>query len=163
MIQEDYVSFETAKLLKKKGFDETCRAFWKEWNGELYLCDCSSAHVFEFCRNSMLEYYNDKEETNTAAPTLQMTTKWLQVIFNVVIIPNYEYECDDTPWCYKIFRLGENGKPERVAIKGVSYDKNNNPTEHIVGYRDYECSYENYSTKEEAVEEGIKYCLENLI
>ena len=27
MITEDYVGFETAKLLKEKGFNECCRAF----------------------------------------------------------------------------------------------------------------------------------------
>lgn len=30
MITEDYVSFETAKLLKEKGFDESCRAVYEE-------------------------------------------------------------------------------------------------------------------------------------
>jgi len=29
MITEDYVSFETAKLLKEKGFDEECYRFWQ--------------------------------------------------------------------------------------------------------------------------------------
>ena len=28
MITEDYVSFETAKLLKEKGFDEPCTYLW---------------------------------------------------------------------------------------------------------------------------------------
>ena len=28
MITEDYVSFETAKLLKEKGFDEPCQYFY---------------------------------------------------------------------------------------------------------------------------------------
>ena len=155
MITEDYISFETAKLLKEKGFDEPCTVSffdkdnYREWietaPRPLYV-DSESAKPFTYQR-----------------PTLQMAMKWVQETFNIVIIPNYEYECDDTPWCYKIFKLGENGKPERVAVKGVSYDKDNNPTEHIVSYRDYERSYKDYSTKEEAIEEGIKYCLENLI
>ena len=37
MITEDYVSFETAKLLKEKGFDETCRAFWKNWYSKISI------------------------------------------------------------------------------------------------------------------------------
>lgn len=28
MIEEDYVSYETAKLLKEKGIDEACHAFF---------------------------------------------------------------------------------------------------------------------------------------
>lgn len=148
MITEDYVSFETAKLLKEKGFDERTNSYFTD-NNEI-------AVSWYFSR------YN-RESTYLSAPTLQMAMKWVQETFNIVIIPNYEYECDSTPWCYKIYRLGEHGKPERVAVKGVSYDKDDNPTEHIVGYRDYERSYKDYATKEEALEEGIKYCLENLI
>ena len=30
MIQEDYVSFETAKLLKEKSFDESCHAYYND-------------------------------------------------------------------------------------------------------------------------------------
>ena len=149
MTTEDYVSFETAKLLKEKGFDEIkCNTCYK-WNGK-------------FC-NNRLSMSGVDNEICYQAPTLQMATKWVQETFNIVIIPNYEYECDSTPWCYKIFKLGENGKPERVAVKGVSYDKDDNPTEHIVAYRDYERSYKDYATKEEAIEEGIRYFLENLI
>ena len=31
MIQEDYVSFETAKLLKEKGFDEECQKYYGDY------------------------------------------------------------------------------------------------------------------------------------
>lgn len=148
MITEDYASFEIAKLLREEGFDETVRCFY-DIRTEILCDDCVKT------KNSYTE--------SIAAPTLQMTVKWIQETFNIVIIPNYEYEYDSTPWCYEIFKLEENGKPEGVAVKGVSYDKDNNPTEHIVGYRDYERSYKDYATKEEAIEEGIKYCLENLI
>lgn len=147
MVTEDYVSLETAKLLNEKGFDEVC--FKYALNGEIY--------------NNGDFVISHRDDVEIGIPTLQMATKWLQKALNILVIPNYEYECDDTPWCYKIFLLEEGGKPQRVPIKGVSYDKDNNPTEHTVGYRDYERSYEDYSTKEEAIEEGIKYCLKNLI
>ena len=146
MITEDYVSFETAKLLKEKGFEGRMHTFYTEEGTEMESAYVVPSNFFPIYR-----------------PTLQMATKWLQEALHILVIPNYEYECDDTPWCYKIFMLEEDGKPQRVAIKGVSYDKDNNSTEHIVGYRDYERSYEDYSTKEKAIEEGIKYCLENLI
>lgn len=85
MITEDYISFETAKLLKEKGFDETCRAFWKVWDKHTTLCDCSPSHMFEYCHNSMLEQYNDDEELNIAAPTLQMAMKWLREKHKITI------------------------------------------------------------------------------
>ena len=152
MITEDFISFEIAKLLKEKGFDEATIGY--------YPIVGKAKETFHKGAAYRWNYFSDR---GIAAPTLQTVTKWIQETFNIVIIPNYEYECDSTPWCYKIFKLGEGGKPERVAIKGVSYDKDNNPTEHIVGYRDYERSHKDYSTKEEAIEEGIRYCLENLV
>ena len=30
MITEDYISFEVAKILKEKGFDERCSGFYQE-------------------------------------------------------------------------------------------------------------------------------------
>ena len=153
MITEDYVSFETAKLLNDKGFDGEC----------LFVANKESKGVMPVSWPTTNSDIKEERANLITIPTLQMAMKWVQEAHNIIIVPNYEYECDSTPWCYKIFKLEENGKPERVAVKGVSYDKDNNPTERIVGYRDYERSYKDYSTKEEAIEEGIKYCLENLV
>ena len=41
--------------------------------------------MFDYCHNSMLERYNDAEETNIAAPTLQMAMKWLRKVHNIDI------------------------------------------------------------------------------
>ena len=143
MITEDYVSFETAKLLKKKGFEEFT-----------YAC-------FTFDGDDLYGYRAVGDDI--MRPTLQMVMNWLEEVHHILVIPDYIYECTDTSWVYKIYRLGENGKPERCVVKGVSYDDGNNPTEHIVGYRDYDMSEQEYATRREAVEEGIKYCLKNLI
>ncbi len=63
MITEDYVSFETAKLLKEKGFDGECSRFYMpnghgRWKYEHY-------HDFDI---------SDRIE----CPTLQMAMKWLR-------------------------------------------------------------------------------------
>lgn len=151
MITEDYVSFETAKLLKEKGFDEKCFFCWDD------ITETNRISKLMVCNNSeLLEHYY-------AMPTLQMAMKWLREVHNVLLVADYEWECDTTPYFFKIYRLGENGKPERVTVKGVSYDKDDNPTGLIVGYRDWEKSYGDYSTHEEACEAAIRYCLENLI
>ena len=158
-MKEDYVNFEVAKLLREKGFDKECSrngyyvinkyGTGVPWNMIIYNVGDVS---FEYSQNNVI-----------SRPTLQMAVKWLKETHNILIIPDYEYECDSTPYLYKIYRLGENGKPEKVAVKGVSYDKDNNPIEQIVGYRDYERSHKDYSTLEEAINDGIKYCLEQLI
>lgn len=143
MITEDHVSFEIAKLLKEKGFDETCRAFWKDWNGELHLCNCCSNHVFEWCHNSMLEEYNDDEELNIAAPTIQMAMKWLREIHNIIIT-------------VRLFNSAEHfylGEPNQFTID-IATTTMSSQKGHIRAV---------YSTYEEAAEFAIKYCLENLI
>lgn len=146
MITEDYVSFETAKLLKEKGFEGRMHTFYTEEGTEMESAYVVPSNFFPIYR-----------------PTLQMAMKWLRETHSILLAVDYDYECTDTSYCYKIYRLGEHGKPERVAIKGVSYDKDNNPTELIVGWRDFELSYSDYETYEEACEAAIRYCLENLI
>ena len=76
MITEDYVSFEIAKLLKEKGFDEPCKARYDN-NGTLhyekYPIEASRAEMY----NSIL------------CPTRQMTIKWLREVHNIFIVNNY--------------------------------------------------------------------------
>lgn len=148
MITEDYISFETAKLLKERRFDEPC------WS---YYCDLEICHYFRLIQN-----ITNPCAFGPAAPTLQMAVKWIQEIYNIIIVADYDYECTDTSWFFKVYRLGDNGKPEKVPVKGVTYD-DSGEHEHIVGYRDYERSYKDYATRIEALEDGIKYVLKKLI
>ena len=68
-ITEDYVSFETAKLLKEKGFDEPCVY--------VYRHDCSE-DIWDA----------DKEDIACQKPTLQMAMKWLRIEHNIHIEPH---------------------------------------------------------------------------
>ena len=153
MIEEDYVSIEVAKLLKEKGFDERCRQYYYKDNLILSrngIC------------NEELNNYKEVGE-GWSAPTPQMVMNWLEEVHHILVVVDYVYECTDTSWVYKIYRLGENGRPERCVVKGTSYDGNNNPTEHITGYRDYELSYKDYGSRREAEDEGIRYVLEKYV
>ena len=60
MITEDYVSFETAKLLKEKGFDKKCFTVYNS-DGKFYDTRYGIAPSIEI-----------------TAPTLQMAMKWLR-------------------------------------------------------------------------------------
>ena len=70
MITEDYCDFETAKLLKDKGFDEPCYACYIE--DEISYYDyCSANH--------------ELIEEVVAAPTLQMAMKWLREVHSIEV------------------------------------------------------------------------------
>lgn len=133
MITEDYVSFETAKLLKEKGFNEYCRAF-RSPNS------IGTKGLFY----SQYEIKNTEVKKTLGAaivcPTLQMAMKWLREKHNLVIqIELIDYLEHGEVWLYSVI--------ERKTIKTLT-GRDEDFTEH---------SYE------EACEAAIKYCLENLI
>lgn len=68
-ITEDYVSFDTAKLLKEKGFDEYCGYY------------SSDGEYWGYCT------YNHRGKDYISAPTLQMAMKWLREVHNKIIVP----------------------------------------------------------------------------
>ena len=85
MIKEDYVSFETAKLLKEKGFDFCC---------EFQYINCSSGRPFlTDIRDDAGCYYKNSEIEQDAysAPTLQMAMKWLREVHNLYITITHRF------------------------------------------------------------------------
>lgn len=74
MITEDYVSFETAKLLKEKGFDELCHGYFRKDNPNDLVELAQAAN------------WND-EPFFTSRPTLQMAMKWLRKEKGIAVIP----------------------------------------------------------------------------
>lgn len=71
MIQEDYVNFETAKLLKEKGFNGAVSAHYNDIGG-------------------MIMGTNPISKNTVKCPTLQMAMKWLRENHNFYItsVPN---------------------------------------------------------------------------
>ena len=129
MITEDYVSFETAKLLKEKGFDELT-----------YAC---------FSNDGKETYYGYRAVGNDInRPTLQMATKWLREVHHLFIGCEPRLSFTDFYWI--------TANIYRVRKKSSLY--------HTGDVDDYHCvaSCDSHSY-EEACEEAIKYCLENLI
>ena len=138
MITEDYVSFEIAKLLKEKGFDEDCLKYYIE--GRKYIRDLSDEDWPHRLKNSKAN------ENVVTVPTLQMAMKWLREVHNLHIItipyapidrPPYHPGEADIVYIAQLFRgiipIDEVG---RSIIK---------------------------LTHEQTCEAAIKYCLEHLI
>ena len=76
MITEDYVSFEIAKLLKEKGFDEQCYAYYNIF----YDNDGKDLKLWR--------KYPHRAQPNTDylnVPTLQTAMKWLREVYGLFI------------------------------------------------------------------------------
>ena len=137
MITEDFVSFETAKLLKEKGFEsDECVAIYDLGDNNAFIRDSG---IFENGPEDYLEFQRGEEWRRFGyylAPTLQMARKWLIENYNIHIevryfpMPNiYRYVIIHSPATF----------------------------ENIDSHPQY------FNTYEEACEAAIKYCLENLI
>jgi len=140
MITEDYVSFETAKLLKEKGFDESISMVYMSY-GHL-----RKLNRYDSIRNSN---YNDitKNYFEYTAPTLQMAMKWLREDKKILI--SIFCHIDKGYWfCIQHFI----DSPYKFATSESIHRK-----EEILGKIQY------YDTYEQACEAAIKYCLKNLI
>ncbi len=139
MVTEDYVSFETAKLLKEKGFDAECHSHY-------YPCHYQDGSIqyHKYNRTAIkknktwYDIYSLKNlpEDHYLAPILQMAMKWLREVHNIKV--NVFYNNSN----YTIEYFGPN--TQTVIGKFVFIDGG-------------------YPTYEEACEAAIKYCLENLI
>ena len=77
MIEEDYVSFETAELLKEKGFDEVCFSCYEYFESGVTLY---KGWIFEYKGYSVLN-----SSDRIKCPTLQMAVKWLREVHNMYI------------------------------------------------------------------------------
>ena len=72
-INEEYVSFETAKLLKEKGFNVECLMSYVDKElMNVYDSDFPSEYELVNCDSEVVD-----------APTLQMAMKWLREIHNL--------------------------------------------------------------------------------
>ena len=92
MITEDYVSFETAKLLKEKGFDEKCRALYTFWFDEV-----------EGPKEDEAENWNI-EPKYFSAPTLQMAMKWLREKRCIIVVNPTWFTADGCKkWSFSIW------------------------------------------------------------
>lgn len=105
MIEEQFVSFDTAKLLKEAGFDVPCFNQYTE-RGTIWHCDCP-------------ENFN-KSQCATSCPTQALAARWLRevhrIALDVAFIPPSVYgdvwqyffgEMDDMIW------EGDYDTPER--------------------------------------------------
>ena len=141
-IIEDYVSFETSKLLKEKGFDEVCRSYYNIDNGGF-----GEDLTDEILKNSNLPKYI------ASAPTLQMAMKWLREVHKLFITIEIKGDPRMESFIYYKWSVA---KYSSCQIERVD---NGLHTPEDYWY----AKGEEDETYEQACESAIKYCLENLI
>ena len=76
-ITEDYCSYEVAKLLKEKGFNEPCDNYYDKES-------CSKEQEPQELTCDEILYLHDKF---IKAPTHQMAMKWLREVHSIAIEP----------------------------------------------------------------------------
>ena len=141
-ITEDFVSFETAKLLKEKGFDVPVKNYFS-LNKDAIL-------------HNLDKKYGAKKNWNAheiciSRPSQSIALKWLREVHNILIGVNVlnennkgntDYSNPDRWWYFWEFTDTKGVYKEELQPDPLSNE---------------------YSTYEEAAEAAIKYCLENLI
>lgn len=133
MVTEDYVSFETAKLLKEKGFNQDYYNYPVYWmNGKKPTLSFEGDDDFPYSQNECV------------APTLASVMKWLREVH----IIHVDIIIEGNGSCIKYY---SNIRPFKIIYPtrfGDSIDTIKIGT---------------YNTYEEACKAAIKYCLTNLI
>ena len=134
MIEEKYVSFETATLLKEIGFNGYCRSYYID-NGDDWrncACEINKANLSkgEFLR-----------------PTLYMTMDWLRSVHNVHVEPTPYVTEEGFFWAYKI--VAGTIAPNVIPVPNYCIKK---VTEKA-----------GFKSCESACESGIRYCIDRLV
>ena len=104
MTREDYCSFEVAKLLKEKGFDEKTLSYYED----NVLCH---GDWFEWNRSPL---------GHIAAPTHQMAMKWLREVHGVFIAINND-DLDFNWQCYDLINRGSTLDPKILSESYAGY------------------------------------------
>ena len=146
MITEDYVSFETAKLLKEKGFpQEYDRYHSLVYNEKDYEDEYEVQRMVLETRivkaGTLSSYPIGVPDPKCYCPTLQMAMKWLREVHNLCLEP-YRTACG---YLCDVARV-----PSGSEIYGQEYEGDDGASGQ-------------FTTYEKSCEAAIKYCLENLI
>jgi hypothetical protein len=104
-IKPEYVTFEQAKLLKEKGFDEECKMCVAEGDERPLPFNCGNT----IHKNSLHPYYSAAEQWQVV--------EWLRVNHGIWISVDMVYETTQTGFWYSI----RQSKEDDMAIASNEY------------------------------------------
>lgn len=105
MINEDYVSFEVAKLLKEKGFDEPVMHHFTPDGTQ---------------RKFQQAFYRD----DVAQPTLQMAMKWLRKNHSIFIATEFGWFHGDYEYQASVVKMNPTIPPTLDSIEYIKAFRN---------------------------------------
>ena len=142
MIKEVYVSFEVAKLLREKGFEEICNAYYEDYGTKqsLFISNKRGSFNIGYKQHDdlALRFNTQKDNYKCSAPTQQMAMKWLREKHNLFICIEYDPPVFSAE-IYKMDEVDEYGSAKRIPPIFVN------------------------KSFEMVCEAAIKECLENII
>ena len=142
-MEDEIVSFETAMLLREKGFNEPCCHFYED--NDLYkLAYYQGDGTGLVCNNSPV---NDRllcEEMQCTAPTQSLAQRWLKETHYITFNANPH---------------SNNGEIVYVVTIKVISNKKYIDFNVMMDTRNKATMFETY---EDAIEEGLKYCLKTI-
>lgn len=104
MIKEDYVSLDTAKILKNKGFDEPCRyTYFGENEEEIGVSNHKNSNY---------------PKGVYSMPTLYDTQKWLRNTHKIHIVVDF----NRSGWYYRLYDMVENELIEESYLRYKSFE-----------------------------------------
>ena len=142
-MEDKIVSFETAMLLKEKGFNEPCSYYYED--DDLYKLAYYHGDGTGFARNN--SPVNDRlscEEMQCTAPTQSLAQKWLRETRNITFNANPHSNDGKIIYVVTIKVISSN----KYIDFNVMMDASNKAT-----------MFDNY---EDAIEAGLKYCLKSI-
>lgn len=93
MIEEQFVSFETAKMLKEAGFDVPCFNQYTD-RGTVWHCDCPENFNISQCA--------------TSCPTQALAARWLREVHRIVVDATFiPPSTDGNAWRYFIGEMDD--------------------------------------------------------
>ena len=143
-MEDEIVSFETAMLLKKKGFNEPCSYYYED--DELYKLYHYQGDGTGFSRNS--SPINDRlscEEMQCTAPTQSLAQKWLRDNHNMCVSPSLTSRWKGINYIITIDKVISDSEIEIAFV----VDSNSKEIKKCKTY-------------EEALEEGLINCLKSI-
>ena len=134
MIEEQFVSFDTAKMLKEAGFDVPCRGIYRAYRIGNYVF---REYDRKYTKDDLCWNSTDGFQYEYLAPAQALAAKWLREAHHINVYACFDYEkFEERKWFFT---------REHTMVNDDSA---------------VYCSITNYNSYEEALEEGLKHCLE---